>query len=69
LLEWIGEIFKRAVSDRFGYYRIDGLPPATYGLTLADEERPGEGIWEMPRREVIVVDDFLFGQDLTVLAR
>jgi hypothetical protein len=49
------------VSDRFGLYRIDRLPPGTYTLRVAPGQLPGV---ELPTREVVVSDDFLFGQDL-----
>lgn len=56
-----GAAVGRGVSDRFGLYRIDRLPPGTYTLRVAPGQLPGV---ELPTREVVVSDDFLFGQDL-----
>ena len=37
------------------------LPPGTYTLRVAPDQFPDA---EMPTREVVITDDFLFGQDL-----
>ncbi len=47
-------------TDRFDYYRIDGIPPGEYRLTVRDDR-----VKATPRK-VIVKDDFLFDQDLYV---
>jgi len=59
-----GEVVARGTSDRFGLYRIDGVAPGRYLLRLAAGSVP-EGV-ESPSRAIVVVDDFLFEQDLTV---
>jgi hypothetical protein len=56
-----GAAVGRGVSDRFGLYRIDRLPPGTYTLRVAPAEFPGV---DLPTLTVVVTNDFLFGQDL-----
>jgi hypothetical protein len=60
----------RAVSDRFGLFRVDGLRTGTYRfLLLADQHR---GVSDdnptLAQRAVTLSDNYLFGQDL-VLSR
>jgi hypothetical protein len=50
----------RATVSRFGYYRVDGLPPGDYRLRWQDAA--GAVRAELP---LTLVDRFLFGQDLT----
>jgi hypothetical protein len=57
---------RRVRSDRFGLYRIDGLAPGTYTVTVRAVD--GVALTAAPTRALTVVDDFLFNQDL-VLAR
>ncbi len=52
-----------AATDRFGLYRVDGLPPGTYQLRVADSWRP-ELNRPLPTRSVDIRDAFLFNQDL-----
>jgi hypothetical protein len=56
-----GDVVARGVSDRFGLFRVDSVPPGTYTLRVAPDQFPDA---EMPTREVVITDDFLFGQDL-----
>jgi hypothetical protein len=51
----------QAVTDRFGLYRMDGVPPGRYELRLVAQ--PGE-TEPMPRRGVVIARDFIFDQDL-----
>ena len=66
LVDDAGEIVQWAESDRFGLFRIDGVPIGVYTLRLADGEVPG-GV-QAPTRVVEIRDDFLFGQDLELPA-
>ncbi len=55
-----------AVTDRFGLYGIDRQEPGVYRLRpLVDVTAVGDA---PPEREIRVVDDFPFGQDLTIVA-
>ena len=63
-----GEIVGEGVTDQFGLYRIDGLSPGTYRLTVPVQEGL-KTLAQPPSRPVVVADDFLFGQDLTVPIR
>jgi len=65
LLDGSRTVVQRAVSDRFGLYRIDGLPVGTYMLRIEPFTRPGIGA-DGPSRVVRITDDFLFGQDLSL---
>jgi hypothetical protein len=65
LLDGARIVVARAVTDRFGHYRMDGLPIGTYELRLEPFTQPGMGT-DGPFRIVQVTDDFLFGQDLVV---
>ena len=56
-----GAVVGRGVSDRFGLYRIDQLPPGAYTVRVAAGQFPGV---DLPSRELVISDDFLFGQDL-----
>jgi len=53
-----GRVIARGDTDRFGLYRADGIPPGRYEVRLS----PGQTF--KGSREVVVVDDYLFGQDL-----
>ena len=61
-------VLQSALTDRFGLYRFDGLPPNRYELRLDPDfaERYG-----MPKasRWVKLDDDFLFDQNLMVPTR
>jgi hypothetical protein len=50
-------------TDRFGLYRMDGLPIGRYLLRLSPEDF-GETLAPLPAREIEIRDDFLFEQDL-----
>jgi len=64
LLDSHGNVVQSARTDRFGLYRFDGLPVGKYRVRLSSKNAPGaDVIW--PSREVLV-DDFLFGQDLVL---
>jgi len=54
-------------TDRFGLYRIDGLPMGRYVLRPepADWSEGGAGL---PERKIEILDDFLFDQDLVIPA-
>jgi hypothetical protein len=51
------------LTDRFGLYRMDGLPIGRYVLRLSPEEFEGAPA-PLPEREIEIRDDFLFEQDL-----
>jgi len=55
---------RRVRSDRFGLYRIDGLAPGTYTVTVRAVD--GVALTAAPTRALTVVDDFLFNQDLVL---
>lgn len=57
-----GTIVRRAVSDRFGLYRLDRLPIGTYLLRVVPDEQV-EGA-ETVQRIVEIRDGFLFDQNL-----
>lgn len=63
LLDAQGNVIKTALTDQFGLYRIDGLPPGTYRLRLVAQSLPDPSI-SPPERQIEIVEDFLFGQDL-----
>ena len=67
LLDAAGEVVGRAVTDRYGLYRIDRVPPGSYRLRVASETPP-EGDSPPAERPVEVDDSFLFGQDLDLEA-
>jgi hypothetical protein len=50
-------------ADRFGLYRMDGLPIGRYLLRLSGEEFERTPA-PLPEREIEIRDDFLFEQDL-----
>ena len=52
-------------TDRFGLYRIDGLPIGFYRLQVAAEEIL-DPLQPLPERLIRIHDDFLFGQDLVL---
>jgi len=60
-----GKRIGRAVSDRFGLYRVDGLPVGVYTVRVVDDTslEPGRSVGS---RRFELVDDFLFGQDLAL---
>ena len=53
------------VTGQFGYYRVDGLAPGEYRLiaTHVGDTNIKEPI---PSMKVIIVDDYLFDQDITI---
>ncbi|HVO53765.1 MAG TPA: carboxypeptidase-like regulatory domain-containing protein [Solirubrobacterales bacterium] len=59
-----GEIVARGRTDGFGLYRIDEVLPGHYVVRLAKDGVPAGVV--APSREVVIVDDFLFDQDLKV---
>lgn len=63
LLDGSHAVIGRAVTDRFGLYRIDGLEIGRYMLRVPPDGAPGVG-FDGPSRIVEIVDDFLFDQDL-----
>ena len=56
-----GAVAGRGTTDRFGLYRIDGLPPDTYHLRATGGTGAGTG-----DRSTTIVDDYLFGQDIVL---
>ncbi|MGY4877379.1 carboxypeptidase regulatory-like domain-containing protein [Vreelandella aquamarina] len=48
---------KTTWTDQFGYYRMDGVPPGQYTLSVVGHSSAA--------RDVSVVNDFVFGQDLS----
>ena len=65
LVDSDGNVVKTSVTDRFGLYRMDGLPIGRYTLRPAPESRPAASI-ALASREIEIRDDFLFDQDLIV---
>jgi hypothetical protein len=65
LIDQGGATAARAVSDEYGLFRIDGVPPGTYTLRVAPGQYP-EAAEELPKRQVVVTGDFLFEQDLVL---
>ncbi|GAK60061.1 Alr3592 protein [Candidatus Vecturithrix granuli] len=63
LLDEQGNMIKHTLTDQFGLYRIDGLPPGIYRLRAATQS-PSDPFMASPEREIEIVDDFLFGQDI-----
>ncbi len=61
-----GNVVGRGRSDRFGYYRIDRLPPGRYTLRVALGELDVVDELECIGRSFEILDDFLFGVDLEV---
>lgn len=59
-----GLIVATALSDRFGLFRMDGVPPGGYTLRAlsVDDGRDTP----VAQREVLVQNDFLFDQDLRI---
>ncbi|KZK74532.1 MAG: hypothetical protein A3K90_05260, partial [Pelodictyon luteolum] len=53
-----GEIVATAVTNRFGYYRVDGLRSGTY-LATADSDK-GAGHDRAPSREFSISNDYVF---------
>ena len=60
LVDEDGIYYTHAWTDAFGLYRLDSVPPGRYRIQVI------EGDFVVARREVEVVDDFLFGQDLQI---
>jgi hypothetical protein len=58
VIDATGEVAADGITDRFGLYRVDGLPIGRFTVRVAGSPQAS--------RAVEVVDDFLFGQDLTV---
>ncbi len=63
LLDAAGTIVGSCRTDRFGLFRLDGIPAGDYLLRALDSRSKGAS---MPRR-VRIVDGFLFDQDLEML--
>lgn len=55
-----GNAIYKAISNAFGFYRIDQLPPGDYLLSATDIEGN-----TTPLRNIYIEDDYLFGQDLS----
>lgn len=55
----------KAITNQFGYYRIDALPIGDYTLTVAESSLPDTSC-TVSVRQIEIRDDFLFGQDLVV---
>ncbi len=58
-----GSVLQSATTDRFGLFRIDGVPIGIYVLRPADAGLP-DAVVVVPSRTVEIRDDFLFGQDI-----
>ena len=65
LLDGARIVVERAMTDRFGLYRMDGLPVGSYLLRVASEPRAVPGA-DAASRIVRISEDFLFGQDLVL---
>ncbi len=65
LVDRRGDVVARAATDRFGLFRIDGVPIGSYTLRLSPDNAPDADI-EWPSRPVEVIDDFIFDQDLSL---
>jgi hypothetical protein len=68
LVDDTGAVIQWAESDRFGLFRIDGVPIGVYTLQLAPEDATGAEPGPGPKRVIEIRDDFLFGQDLQLPA-
>jgi hypothetical protein len=66
LIDDTGAVIQWAETDRFGLFRIDGVPIGVYTLQLENEG--GTAAVPGPKRVVEIRDDFLFGQDLQLPA-
>ncbi len=65
VVEEAGTSLARDTTDRFGLFRVDGLPAGRYALRVVpDGALPSGAV--LPSRVVEVRDDFLFGQDLVL---
>ncbi len=58
-----GERIDTVYTDRFGYFRIDGLTPGTYVLRSTLHTADGKTV--TAERDITVTDDFIFDQNLT----
>ena len=58
-----GGVLRSARTDRFGLFRVDGVPIGTYTLRVATESFPSRRA-DLPSRRVEISDDYKFGQDL-----
>ncbi len=63
VLDSAGRVVGRATTDRFGLYRVDGMPTGVYQVGVLDDPT-AETPETLATREIEIVDDFLFGQDL-----
>jgi len=64
LLDQRGNVIQTAKTDRFGLYRFDGVVAGRYRVRMSPRNAPGADVtW--PTRDVLV-EDFLFGQDLVL---
>ena len=48
-------------TDKFNYYRFDGLSPGTYTLSILDDKVKSN------KKKVIIKDDFIFDQNLRII--
>ena len=60
-----GNLIGATTTDRFGLYRIDGLPAGAYTIRVAGAGEP-DGEPALVERRTELTDDFLFGQDLVL---
>jgi hypothetical protein len=65
LLNALGITLKADVTDQFGLFRIDGVPPGSYTLRVLPAVC-GSRSAESVERAVVVRADFVFDQDLVV---
>lgn len=65
LLNALGAALKSDVTDQFGLFRIDGVPPGSYTLRVAPSVCGG-GAVAGGERAIVVRGDFLFDEDLVV---
>lgn len=66
VLDGEGRRLRSVRADRFGLFRVDGLPIGFYTLRIASASLPGLPEEDLPVRSVEIRDDFLFDQDLTL---
>ncbi|HXV74784.1 MAG TPA: carboxypeptidase-like regulatory domain-containing protein, partial [Candidatus Polarisedimenticolaceae bacterium] len=65
ILDGSSAVVVTAVTDRFGLFRVDGLPIGSYLLRPRPRDLAGLDAGAV-ERVVRITDDFLFGQDLTL---
>ncbi|MFQ3324426.1 MAG: hypothetical protein ACI90U_002253 [Pseudomonadales bacterium] len=59
-----GNNVSRVVTDQFGLYRVNSLVPGTYQFVLEFVDDSGNN--RKVSKEVVVTNEFLFGQDIVV---